>query len=286
MVIGRSGCVIREMQQKTRTRIQIPSQPTPGEPNRIATISGPPDGCQQVKAMIDRMVMEQSSQSVMTGTNFTSNFMQPQVGGQVGQAQYSQVAGGYMQQPSNATYGSQYGQYQQQQQQYQTPYQGYAAQTTQASHYQPAQQAVGGAAGTSQQKNDYSVEWAAYFAAQAAQGGSAAAGTAGAAAAAAPTTTSASTISAPASTAAGTPASGTDSSASQDPTAYYDAFWRYAHYYGDEAARKYYGAWSPPVGTPSPYAQGGSSSQPQQENTIKDSSARKVSNLPAWMTKT
>jgi far upstream element-binding protein len=34
---------------------------------------------------------------------------------------------------------------------------------------------------------------------------------------------------------------------------YTEPFFRYAYYYGEEAARQYYGAWSPPVGTPNPY---------------------------------
>lgn len=37
-----------------------------------------------------------------------------------------------------------------------------------------------------------------------------------------------------------------------DPTAYYDDYWKYASYYGEAAARIYYGAWSPPEGTPPP----------------------------------
>jgi hypothetical protein len=37
-----------------------------------------------------------------------------------------------------------------------------------------------------------------------------------------------------------------------DPTAYYNDFWQYASYYGEVAARAYYGAWSPPEGTPPP----------------------------------
>ena len=34
---------------------------------------------------------------------------------------------------------------------------------------------------------------------------------------------------------------------------YTEPFFRYAYYYGEDAARQYYGAWSPPVGTPNPY---------------------------------
>jgi hypothetical protein len=37
-----------------------------------------------------------------------------------------------------------------------------------------------------------------------------------------------------------------------DPTAYYNDFWKYATYYGEAAARVYYGAWSPPAGTAPP----------------------------------
>jgi hypothetical protein len=36
-------------------------------------------------------------------------------------------------------------------------------------------------------------------------------------------------------------------------TDHYEPFFRYAYYYGEEASRAYYGAWSPPVGTPNPY---------------------------------
>jgi hypothetical protein len=96
--------------------------------------------------------------------------------------------------------------------------------------------------------------------------------------------------------------------------AYYEQFFRYAYYYGEEAARQYYGSWSPPEGTPNPYGinpnpsaapltnEGGgagtvapagshSSQAPVQHHSetntgaVRDSSVRKVSNLPAWMTK-
>jgi len=112
MIIGRQGCVIREMQSKTGTRIQIPSQPTPGMPNRVATISGPADGCQIVKSHIERMISEQSSQSVMSGTAggavYGQQYGQQQYGQQYGQQQYGQQ---YQQQ------GQQYAQYGQQTQQ-------------------------------------------------------------------------------------------------------------------------------------------------------------------------
>jgi far upstream element-binding protein len=37
-----------------------------------------------------------------------------------------------------------------------------------------------------------------------------------------------------------------------DPTAYYNDYWYYATFYGEAAARVYYGAWSPPEGTKPP----------------------------------
>ena len=294
MIIGRQGCVIREMQQKTQTRIQIPSQPTPGAVTRVATVSGPMEGCQQVKAMIERMVMEQSSQSVMSGALYTNNFSSQQSGyGQYGQQQ-SAYGQQYGQQQS--VYGQQYGQasaYGQQQSAYG---QQYGATGTQG--YGQAASTSGGA----QQKTDFSAEWAAYYAAQAAQQQQA-----GGTGAAATTATTAATTGT--STAAAAPASATDAAAAPapassdatptDPTAYYDAFWRYAQYYGEETARKYYGAWSPPVGTPNPYGASGGNQQQAQTGTqqqtqqsqdspqvvAKETSVRKMSNLPAWMNK-
>ena len=53
-------------------------------------------------------------------------------------------------------------------------------------------------------------------------------------------------------TAANTAATATTAAAPTDPTAYYNDFWQYATYYGEAAARVYYGAWSPPEGTSPP----------------------------------
>lgn len=111
-------------------------------------------------------------------------------------------------------------------------------------------------------------------------------------------------------------------SARSQPTsdAYYEQFFRYAYYYGEDAARQYYGAWSPPPGTPNPYGENRNrvsagptpaTAQPseagvvptsnygqyqqntqalqqthtQHQSNVRDSSVRKVSNLPAWMTR-
>lgn len=43
-----------------------------------------------------------------------------------------------------------------------------------------------------------------------------------------------------------------NAASSEDPTSYYNDFWIYAQYYGEAAARLYYGAWSPPEGTQPP----------------------------------
>ena len=246
MIIGRQGCVIKQMQSSTRCRIQIPPTAPPGSMYRVISVSGPAAGTEQVKQMIETIVAEQSSQSVMSGVAFTNN----QYGGGQQQNYYGQQQPAYGQQ----AYGQQaYGQ----------------------------QQQAGG-------QKDYSAEWAAYYAAQAAAGqgtGAAATGTA-----AAGTTAAA----APAPAASG-----------EQPAhdAYYDVFWQYVGYYGEEAARKHYGAWSPPVGTPNPNAAAGGAAAPApapaapapapstaaapaaSQQDIQDSSVRKVSNLPAWMTK-
>jgi far upstream element-binding protein len=256
MIIGRGGCVIKQMQTQTRCRIQIPPTAPPGSMYRIISIIGNPAGCQQVKQMIETIVAEQSSQSVMSGVAFSNNSQQ------------------YGQQPQQQNY---YGQQQQQQSVYgQQQAYGQAAYGQQMYGQQQQQPAMAG------QKTDYSAEWAAYYAAQAAAG---AAGGGGGAAVA-----TATTAPAPAPAAA---------AGDQQPAhdAYYEVFWQYAGYYGEEAARAHYGAWSPPVGTPNPNAAaaGATSAAPasssavapaptEAQQDIQDSSVRKVSNLPAWMT--
>jgi far upstream element-binding protein len=200
------------MQQKTGTRIQIPSQPTPGQAHRVATVSGTQDGCNQVQGFMERIVTEQSSACVMSGA------------------------------------------------------------PVQQTHYQQQYQNA---------SNQNSAEWQAYYAAQAV-----AKQQAPAPAAAAPS-----------------PAQ------SQAADAYYEQFFRYAYYYGEPAARQYYGAWSPPVGAPNPYgvnpngvtaapaaaaapapapapapAQVSHQVSHHQAAPARDTSVRKVSNLPAWMT--
>jgi far upstream element-binding protein len=95
------------------------------------------------------------------------------------------------------------------------------------------------------------------------------------------------------------------------PDAYYEEFFRYSYYYGEDAARQHYGAWSPPVGTPNPYGVNPNVVQAQPAMSAvqapatasapspspapilagqagpeaRETGKRRVSNLPAWMTK-
>lgn len=275
MCIGRAGCVIREMQNQSGTKIQIPSFSTPGMLTRIATVTGPADGCERVKQMIERIVLEQSSQSVMSGTG-------PQAHDQYGHGyagagqQYGQGMGGY-----DVGGGGAYGAVQQQ---------GYGDQQSQ----------VG--------SQDYSKEWAAYYAAQAAATAQSNHGV-----------VDAQVVSHAAPVAAPAPA---PAQAQTTLDTYHEEFFRYAYYYGEEAARAYYGAWSPPLGTPNPYgvnpngitpapAPAPAYEDPVQQApapaaasyvsapatasqvsapvampaNVRDSGRRGVSNLPAWMTK-
>jgi len=72
------------------------------------------------------------------------------------------------------------------------------------------------------------------------------------------------------------------------------------HFFVDLSSLQHYGAWSPPVGTPNPNAAAsvaaaapapapapasGAAAAGSEAQDIHDSSVRKVSNLPAWMTK-
>ena len=218
LCIGRGGCVIKEMQQKTGTRIQIPSMPTPGQPHRIATVSGNNEGCAKVQEMIEAIITQQSSNFIMSGTPFNKNYL--------GQQYY----------------------------------------------------------GGGEQNGEHSAEWQAFYAAQAV------------AQQQQPHQQAATPAPAPA-------------AQQQQADAYYEQFFRYAYYYGEDAARQYYKAWSPPVGTPNPYginpngitaAPAASAPAPSpapapapatqapaaaSHRGVRETSVRKVSNLPAWMTK-
>jgi far upstream element-binding protein len=217
IVIGRGGCVIKDMQNKTGCRIQIPSHPTQGQANRIAAISGSEEGCSQVQKMIESIIINQSSNGIMSGPG-------PSHGGAYGHQDM---------------YGQQ--------------------QARQVGQY--ASNSLQGA--PAEEVKDYSAEWAAYYAAQAL---------------------------AETKDTSPTPATATAEKDLTDPTAYHDDFWRYAALYGEAAAREYYKAWSPPVGTANPNSmtsvQAPTPAAPQLgRSDTKETSVRKVSNLPAWMSK-
>lgn len=209
LCIGRGGCVIKEMQNKSGTRIQIPSYPTPGQPHRVATVTGNKEGCEKVQAMIDQIINHQTSAGVMSGNG--SQYLGQQYYGQSGE-----------------------------------------------------------------QNGQYSAEWQAYYAAQAVA-----------------KQQQPQQAPAPAPVAAAAPAPAAD--------AYYEQFFRYSYYYGEDAARQHYGAWSPPVGTPNPYGVNPNgvtaapaaaptpapapAAPPAQQQDVRDTGRRGVSNLPAWMTR-
>lgn len=246
------------MQQVTNTRIQIPPQCNPGEMHRVATVSGPKEGCEQVQKMIQRIITEQSSAGVMSGQPPSANHhhypQQPQQPMEGQQGYTAEWAAYHAAQAAAAAAQQQLQQQQQQAPTYTAPV--YQQQQPAGQHYQQHQ---------------------AYANQQAA--------------------------SAPAPAPAGQAA----------PDTYYEQFFRYEYYYGTEAARQYYGAWAPPVGTPNPYGTNPNGIQPAPAATeapgqpaataqaapaaaatpssamlatdARETSRRKVSNLPAWMTK-
>ena len=227
MCIGRGGCVIREMQTQTNTKIQIPSMSTPGSAVRIATVMGPPEGCEKVKQMIHRIVTEQSSAGLMStgyqrgGGGYGSSNVNTYGGGGGGGGGGGAYNGGYG--SSNASaygrggggggYGNNY---------------GGGGGGGYSQHHQPQyhQQQP-----PTQQHQNYSNQWGGYTGAQQGQ----AASTQPSQGSGAPTNNAA----AP--------------SGSNGGTDYTEQFHRYAYYYGEDAARKHYGAWAPPPGTPNPY---------------------------------
>jgi far upstream element-binding protein len=249
------------MQNRSNTRIQIPSHPIPGESNRTASVTGAKEGIDKVQQMIQSIIMAQSSAPVMAGTfgaphnpqQSSHNYGQQQQQQQESQQQYSAEWAAYR--AAQAAAQQQYAAAQPQQQQYAAPHQ------QQQQHQQQHQYATAPAA-------------------------------------------------------ADQPAA----------DAYYEQFFRYAYYYGEDAARAHYGAWAPPVGTPNPYGVNPAGTQPAPAaeptpepvaaaapapqaaaapaytpqaaaphapaprgevvvDSGRETSRRKVSNLPAWMTK-
>jgi far upstream element-binding protein len=191
LCIGRGGCVIKYMQSTTQTKIQIPpTVQNPGDVYRIITVTGPTmDACQQVQAMIHRILSEQSSAGVMSGNQ--------QYHQQQQQQQYNNN-GPQVNQPGYSAEWAAYHAAQQQQQQ-QQQYYGTQAMAT------PVVDTTTVTAGSAQQPQQQQV------------------------------------------------VANTATVAAATTNEYTEPFFRYAYYYGEDAARQYYGAWSPPIGTPNPY---------------------------------
>ena len=253
LCIGRQGCVIKQLQGKTNTRIDIPQFPPPGQDVRVIKVTGPTqEACELAKTYIERIVNEQSATSVMMGT-------QP----------YNNNNNNYQSHSNNSHHRHGGG--------------GVGYQNQNQYHNQQNFNNSNGNGGDQNSAQSNDPAWQAYYAAQAIANNKQQQQQQQQAAAAA----------APAS------------------DAYYEQFHRYAYYYGEEPARQYYGTWSPPVGTPNPYgvnpngvtappaAESGANAPPasapattaQQAAVstnaapVRDSSVRRVSNLPAWMTK-
>lgn len=231
LVIGKQGSTIRSIQERTGTRIQIPSQPDPGSnpPVRTVTITGPGESSQQARYEIDQLINNQHSGGP-GGGNYggpppSYNAPAPMGGAPYGAAPYGAAPYGaapWGAPPAPAPYDP-YGYYAQAP----NPY-GYGAQWSGQMPTDGAPQAAPGAttaptsaAPTSQPAPSGPPDGSQQAPQQPQQQGP-------------PTTDSA--------------------AAPVDPMVamYHEQFWQYAVYYGEDLARQYYGEWSPPKGTPPP----------------------------------
>mmetsp|Transcript_4243 Transcript_4243/g.11552 ORF Transcript_4243/g.11552 Transcript_4243/m.11552 type:complete len:775 (+) Transcript_4243:125-2449(+) len=313
LCIGRSGVVIKFLQDTTQCRIQIPPDCLPGQDQRLATIIGPAAGCQQAQMLIGQIIADQSSAGVMAQAP-------PSAGGGYGAGSYG-------------NYYTSNGQ-QKQLPRHTPPTEGQEGYSAEWAAYHAAQAAAAKATVPSQQTQyPYQGGYSAHpyqqpYSHQNVQAGVPVATTASGGGAAAPGAPASTSLPGGSSAATSQPASGeqpkveqrtadTAGATTQSPAdapnreAYYEQFFRYAYYYGEAAARSYYGAWSPPEGTKNPYganpngvtaAPAATSSQAgapanapaavapnnlgaQGPAAGRETSKRKVSNLPAWMSK-
>ncbi|CAM9111484.1 unnamed protein product [Discosporangium mesarthrocarpum] len=271
LIIGKGGSTIKEMQNRTGCRIQIPQQVDPGSnpATRRVTLTGVGDAPHNAKRDIEMMVLGQGG----NGRGFGGGGPPPHHQyGAPPQGQYGPPPGQYAPPPHNyygappphqhapyqpAPYHHQppppqqqpyYGGYQQPppqqyaqpdpyQQQPQQQAQPQAQPQTQPQTQQPQQPQQQTQQQTQQPQEQQPQQpqqqpQTAYYQQPAAP---------------APAH-----VQAPA-PAAQTPAPGpAPATSAVDMTQYYDQFWQYAAYYGEQVAREQYGAWAPPVGTPPP----------------------------------
>ncbi len=253
MIIGRSGAVIKEIQHRTGTRIQVPTTAEPGSnpPIRAVTIMGPGDGPERARYEIEMKLMNEGCRDaqgnyipyqpspafmVPVGPNGVpgatppppppqaSPYFQAPPGYPPQQPPPGYPPTGYPPQPQQHQPDPYAAYYQQQQQQQQPP-----PQHQQHTAYPPQPNGGAGAPPPSQQQQPAATPAPAPAPATNGAAGTSAAGDA-------------------ASNASGAAAGG----AAYDPTQYWDQYWAYAQHYGEEYARKQYDTWAPPDGTPPP----------------------------------
>eukprot|EP00953_Heterococcus_sp_UTEX-ZZ885_P036855 18968-Heterococcus_DN1.PRE.1 len=254
LIIGKGGATIKDLQNRSGARIQIPPQPDANSnpPVRTVSITGVGDAPQRAKYEIEQMVQSFETYGYIGGGG-AGGYQQQQLqqpsaygppGGHYGAPQqhapapygaapYGQPAYGA---PQQQPYGMPQQGYGMPQQPYDQRYQQPGLTDPYAQQYGMQQQVAPmmhqqhyGQPQPQQPVQQQQQPVTAASAANSGGAGTAAAGTGGAAAAAAPA-------------AAG----------NVDLTQYHSQFWQYAAYYGERVAREQYGAWSPPVGTQPP----------------------------------
>jgi len=274
LIIGRGGANIKDLQNRTQTRIQIPPEAEPGSnpPSRLVSISGNGDAPERVSVChnvvgvigptckrIDSCQCFESCQAKYEIENLVSQDRGPGGGGGGGDRGGSYHGGGGPPGGGYGDYGAQPyggGHYAGYYNQGHAPYSygGYGYDPSYAAYYQGAyaQQPPPPGDGNS----------AGHPPAPPADGTSApppapANGTADAGGNTAgdvdkkPQETP-NDVSASSQQGQGGGGGDAAAGASGDPTAYYQQFWEYAAYYGEDAARQAWGAWAPPVGTAPP----------------------------------
>jgi far upstream element-binding protein len=213
LIIGKGGSTIKDIQARTRCKIQIPSSADPGSmpPVRTVQIIGPAD-CQSSARYEIEMVLQGAGPA------------KPPVPQQ--QTQYGAAAG--MGMYGGGMYGQQMGM--------QGMYgMGGGMGSGMGAMGMQGMNAYGTSTGYGYDMSAASATYGAYGQQQVP----------------APTPAPVSAPQTASATADAGGASGT-AAAGTDPTAYYNDFWAYASYYGEAMARQYYGQWSPPVGTAPP----------------------------------
>jgi len=253
LIIGKGGVNVKEIQNRLGVRVQIPQEPDAGTmpPVRTISISGPaavqPIAKQEIEALAAGGAGGGMNKSAGAGMNMNMGIYG------AGAGMYGGVGGGAPS-PYGAPVGGMWGAAA-------APYGvnmgamgGMGAATAAAGYYGAAAAGGGGygqptgAAGTAYGGYGGGMTGAAGY-----YGGAAAgmygqqqqqAQQYGAAYGASTATTTAAASSSTTTTAAAVDPN--------DPTAYYEQFWQYCTYYGEKAAREFYGAWSPPEGTPPP----------------------------------